>query len=282
MSTFIGNHDLPRSVQYAGQTIPSWLGSNAQGAATTNGSGNAWTNEPTAETDPNTYERLANAFAVLFTTLGAPLIYYGDEIGMPGAGDPDNRRMMQWSGNTAAQQGLHDRIAALTAIRAAHPAMRRGTRTTLDVSADLWVYELSTTAGDPDPDTVYVAINRSDGDLTTTALPSGADGAHHEHAGGRVARDDSGAADAGVRVAATDGWRCDHSGWRCDHDGRTFDHSGRTFDHSGRTGDHSGRTFDHARWSSRRDEWSIRRDERTFHSHGCASRRPHRSTDGTR
>jgi hypothetical protein len=51
--------------------------------------------------------------------------------------------------------------------------MRRGNRTTLDVSADLWVYEMATPAGDPTPDTVYVAINRSDNDLTTTALPAG-------------------------------------------------------------------------------------------------------------
>jgi len=51
--------------------------------------------------------------------------------------------------------------------------MRRGVRTTLDVSEDLWVYQLSTAAGDPAPDTVYVGINRSDGDLTTTALPMG-------------------------------------------------------------------------------------------------------------
>jgi hypothetical protein len=81
--------------------------------------------------------------------------------------------MMQWSGLSAAQQGLHDRIAALTTIRAAHPAMRRGVRTTLDVTEDLWVYSLATLPGDPSPDTVYVAINRSDGDLTTSMLPSG-------------------------------------------------------------------------------------------------------------
>ena len=62
---------------------------------------------------------------------------------------------------------------AFRSIRAAHPAMRRGTRSTVQVDADLWVYELTTTAGDPDPDTVYVGINRSDGDRTTTMLPSG-------------------------------------------------------------------------------------------------------------
>ncbi len=74
------------------------------------GKSNAWSGEPALETEPNTYERLANAFAVILTNKGAPLIYYGDEIGLPGAGDPDNRRMMQWSGYSAAQQGLHDRI----------------------------------------------------------------------------------------------------------------------------------------------------------------------------
>ena len=168
MSTFIGNHDLPRSIHYAEQTLPGWLGSSA-----TDGKSNAWSGQPSLESDPNVYERMANAFAVILTNKGAPLIYYGDEIGLPGAGDPDNRRMMQWTGYTQAQQGLHDRIKALTTIRAAHPAMRRGTRTTLDVSEDLWVYSLSTLPGDPTPDTVYVAINRSDNDLTTSALPSG-------------------------------------------------------------------------------------------------------------
>ena len=173
MSTFVGNQDLPRSIHYAEQTIPSWLGSNAQGALTTNGSGNAFTNEPSLETDPNTYERLGNAFGILLTTKGAPLIYYGDEVGLPGAGDPDNRRMMQWSNLSTAQQALHDRIAALTHIRAAHPALRRGTRTTLTVTEDLWVFEVSTAPGDPTPDTVYVGINRNDTDLTSTMIPSG-------------------------------------------------------------------------------------------------------------
>jgi glycosidase len=174
MSTFIGNHDLPRSIHYAEQTLPSWIQADSpSNPSAADGKNVAWSNQPALETDPNAYERMANAFAVILTNKGAPLIYYGDEIGQPGAGDPDNRRMMPWGNYSAAQQGLHDRIAALTAIRAAHPAMRRGARTTLSVSNDLWVYSLTTGAGDPTPDTVYVAINRSDGDLTTSALPSG-------------------------------------------------------------------------------------------------------------
>ncbi|HEY1696406.1 MAG TPA: alpha-amylase family glycosyl hydrolase [Polyangiaceae bacterium] len=174
MSTFIGNHDLPRSIHYAEQTLPAWLqASSPSNPSAADGKNAAWSGEPQTETDPNTYQRLANAFAVILTNKGAPLIYYGDEIGLPGAGDPDNRRMMTWSGTSPAQQGLYARIKALTAIRAAHPAMRRGTRATLFVNEDLWVYELTTQAGDPSPDTVYVAINRSDADMQTTALPGG-------------------------------------------------------------------------------------------------------------
>jgi len=169
MSTFIGNADLPRSIHFAEDTLPSWLSSSAD-----NGQTNGWESaEPALETEQAVYDRLANVFGLLMTNKGAPLIYYGDEIGQPGAGDPDNRRMMPWSGYIQPQQTLLARMQALGQLRAAHPAMRRGARTTLDVSEDLWVYEMATYPGDPAPDTVYVAINRSDNDLTTTALPAG-------------------------------------------------------------------------------------------------------------
>ena len=64
------------------------------------------------------------------------MIYYGDEVGMPGAGDPDNRRFMQWSNYTANQT-----MAARPARRAREDPhastrrLRRGTRQTLGVDA---------------------------------------------------------------------------------------------------------------------------------------------------
>jgi len=109
---------------------------------------------------------LAVAFAVLLTNKGAPLIYYGDEIGLPGAGDPDNRRLMQFTGLSADQQYLLATMKALLAARTAHPALRRGHRTTISVNADAWVYSMST-AGD----TVYVAINRGDAAANIGGLP---------------------------------------------------------------------------------------------------------------
>jgi hypothetical protein len=87
---------------------------------------------------------------------------------MPGAGDPDNRRFMTFTGLTADQQWLRDRLARLARIRAAHPALRRGARTTLGVNGDVWVYEMVDGA-----DRVVVALNRGDAPATAAGLPAG-------------------------------------------------------------------------------------------------------------
>lgn len=162
MSTWIGNHDLPRIIHFA-ENNRAW---NDQAA---NGKERAWYNQPGLPAETEAFERVANGFAVLMTNPGVPLIYYGDEIGMPGAGDPDNRRFMQWTGLSANQTWLRDRVSKLTSIRAAHPALRRGSRLTTWVDADGWVYER--TFG---TDTVYVAINRADYAKPVGGLPAGA------------------------------------------------------------------------------------------------------------
>ena len=90
MSTWVGNHDIPRTVHFA-----DWYFGNC-----TEGShaGNGWNPGVFAQPgNPEPYQRMAVAFAVLMTSPGLPLIYYGDEIGLAGGGDPDNRRMMNWN-----------------------------------------------------------------------------------------------------------------------------------------------------------------------------------------
>ena len=166
MSTFVGNHDLPRSVHLA-EDQPMW------GDSMTDGKDRAWSNAPQSPGNRAPYERLALAFSVLLTSRGAPLIYYGDEIGLPGAGDPDNRRPMQWTGLSADQQYLYATIKALTGARAAHPALRRGLRQTINVTADTWLFKMSTTSTTPE-DVVYVALNRGDNAANLSGLPNGA------------------------------------------------------------------------------------------------------------
>jgi glycosidase len=162
MSTFIGNHDLPRVVHLAAN---SRIFGDDQGAG---GKERAWENIPGIPQEREAFERMANGFAVLFTNRGAPLVYYGDEVGLPGAGDPDNRRFMQWSGLDANQSFLLERVKKLGTIRAEHPALRRGTRTTLSTTDDTWVYSRVTSG-----DTVYVAINRGDSERSVSGIPSG-------------------------------------------------------------------------------------------------------------
>ena len=116
--------------------------------------------------DPAVYQRLRRAWALLLTIPGIPLLYYGDELGLAGAGDPDSRRDMPWGGAladvamtlrlpTPDQAALRDWVAAVGAARAAHPALTRGARRTLVADADLYVYER--TLGD---DAAVVLLNR--------------------------------------------------------------------------------------------------------------------------
>ncbi len=78
------------------------------------------------------------AFGLTITLRGIPEIYYGDEIGMPGGGDPDNRRDFPggWigdsndafvqSGRTRTQQEIFSYVQALLGVRRAHEALRAG------------------------------------------------------------------------------------------------------------------------------------------------------------
>jgi glycosidase len=65
------------------------------------------------------------ARALAFASPGTPLIYYGEEIGMHGAGDPDNRRPMIWDEHKWDQPTLaHVRL--LAQVRRDRPALREG------------------------------------------------------------------------------------------------------------------------------------------------------------
>ncbi len=160
MSTFIGNHDLPRVIHYA-QDTPLFTD------VWDNGKSKSWSGQPAVVAEQSAYERVAVAMGILLTNQGVPLIYYGDEIAMPGAGDPDNRRMMQWTGQSAPQTWLLQRMQKLGQIRSKHSALRRGTRSTVAVTAETWTYAMTS----PE-ETVYVAVNRGDTPADVGGLPA--------------------------------------------------------------------------------------------------------------
>lgn len=82
--------------------------------------------------------RLATLFQMTFP--GAPSIYYGDEVGKPGAKDPDSRRAMMWGEAHWWESELHLFFKQAIALRHAHPALRLGTYTHLYASGTVYVF----------------------------------------------------------------------------------------------------------------------------------------------
>ena len=127
MGTFMGNHDVARAISVA-------KGDNT----------GKWGNNPEVS-DGGAHYRLKQAWTMLLTNPGVPLIYYGDEYGMEGSNDPDNRRMMEFGDELNEQQKITlDYVSTLAKIRAAHPAMTRGKRSELSGNNNdsIWCYKL--------------------------------------------------------------------------------------------------------------------------------------------
>ncbi|MFW5740493.1 MAG: alpha-amylase family glycosyl hydrolase, partial [Myxococcota bacterium] len=107
------------------------------------------------------HRRLRLAQTFLMTSPGnIPMLYQGDDIGQFGEQDPDNRKMMVFSGLSADQQASLDNIRKVGKLREEHIALRRGSRETVEVESWYWVYKVTHAS-----DEVYVVINR-DADKT--------------------------------------------------------------------------------------------------------------------
>jgi glycosidase len=113
--------------------------------------------------------KLKLAFGLTLTLRGIPQLYYGDEIAMPGGGDPDNRRDFPggWIGDsndaftargrTHEQQDVFSYVQELLRVRREHPALRGGRQWHLasDESAYVFLREL-------EEERIVVAFNNTD------------------------------------------------------------------------------------------------------------------------
>ena len=89
-------------------------------------------------TDASSAAKLELAFGLALTLRGIPELYYGDEIGMTGGGDPDNRRDFPggWredaanafaeAGRTREQQEVFAYVQKLLRMRREHPVLSAG------------------------------------------------------------------------------------------------------------------------------------------------------------
>ena len=132
--TFFANHDVPRFASEAGSSAA----------------------------------KLKLAFGLTLTLRGIPELYYGDEIGMPGGGDPDNRRDFPggWPGDpknaftaegrTGEQQELFAYVQLLLRLRREHPSLRSGKLWDLFSDETAYVFLRET-----EEERVLVAFNNS-------------------------------------------------------------------------------------------------------------------------
>ncbi|MFT7579581.1 MAG: glycosidase, partial [Myxococcota bacterium] len=140
MSPFVGNHDVPRiATVIAGNDGGPWGETADLMAAGSADVIDQW----------EIINRMSLSYAYLLGLRGVPLLYYGDEIGLAGAIDPDNRRTMVFAPDlNANQQLLLSRVQQLGQIRAGSLALRRGLRKELWLDDVLYVFARYTDAGD--------------------------------------------------------------------------------------------------------------------------------------
>lgn len=129
MGYISGNHDKPRFMAMASGDLK--VGEDAKAAA--------WTRE-IGITDSTAYKKLALFHAFNLTIPGVPVIYYGDEIGMTGANDPDCRRMMRFSNWNAREERLFNQVSELNHLRRTNLALIYGDFINVEVTDASWVY----------------------------------------------------------------------------------------------------------------------------------------------
>ncbi len=124
MGNISGNQDRPRFISFADGSVS--FAENAKLAG--------WTRKIEIS-DTTGYSRLAMLHAFNFTVPGIPVIYYGDEIGMPGAGDPDNRRMMRFGKDLSSDEAqMLSKVTAIANLRKDHIALIYGDLLTLHIN----------------------------------------------------------------------------------------------------------------------------------------------------
>lgn len=130
MCNITGNHDLTRFISLAGKAVRDDEDQKEAG----------WHREIKVE-DPVGYAKLKMLETFIMTIPGIPVIFYGDEIGMPGANDPDNRRMMRFDDLAAEEEAVKVHVSTITRLRSEHMALLFGDVEMVQADKDVLVYK---------------------------------------------------------------------------------------------------------------------------------------------
>ena len=105
------------------------------------------------------------------TMPGAPSVYYGDEVALPGGGDPDNRRTYPWAdAGGAPNQSSYSFFKTVIGMRRNHSALRGGDFQKLLTDDAAHVYSYLRSDGQ---ERIVVALNNGAAAMTAVIPVSG-------------------------------------------------------------------------------------------------------------
>jgi len=128
MGNMSGNQDKPRLMSMASGDISFEEDSKLAG----------WTRDIELQTATG-FKRVAIMHAINFFIPGVPCIYYGDEFGMPGGNDPDNRRMMKFDQYSIQENNTINTVQSLARTRTQHMALNYGSFNILEANNNRFV-----------------------------------------------------------------------------------------------------------------------------------------------
>ncbi len=125
LGQILGNHDTTRFF------------SEAHGDA----GGDPWAAPAEQAADARAFARMRTGLTLLLTLPGLPVLLYGDEVGLAGANDPDNRRVLpDWDALGPEQLATRTLVQRLGTLRRCLPALRTGSRQAVLVEDRVYGY----------------------------------------------------------------------------------------------------------------------------------------------
>jgi cyclomaltodextrinase / maltogenic alpha-amylase / neopullulanase len=148
MGNIMDNHDKNRFMAYADGALD---------LSQQNSIEIGWSNPPEVH-NPYNYKKAELFYAYMFSIPGLPVVYYGDEFGMTGASDPDNRRMMRFGNQlTGDEQKMLKVTKQIIKTRDNNTALRYGDFYTLLAEDNIYAFIRSDFY-----ERVLVVLNRTD------------------------------------------------------------------------------------------------------------------------
>ncbi len=125
-------------------------------------------------------EKLKLAFSLLATMRGIPQLYYGDEIGMTGGEDPDNRHdfpggfagdphnAFSQAGRTPEEQDVFVHVQTLLKVRAERVALRQGVQKHVAVADKYYAF-----TREADGEQLFILMHSGDAQESVTVELAG-------------------------------------------------------------------------------------------------------------